>query len=77
MHLQFQASIIDVELLDKASVETIKTLQQREFIEELKVIKKAHEKNLNIKNQIIVTRSSLIYGLDQFLDVNGVLRFRG
>lgn len=52
--------IIDVKLLGKAGVENIKILQQREFIEELKIIKKAHQKKLNNEGQIIVTRSSLI-----------------
>ena len=68
--------IIDVKLLGKAGVENIKILQQREFIDELKIIKKAHQKKLNNEGQIIVTRSSLIYGFDPFLDVNGVLRIR-
>ena len=69
--------IIDVDLLEKASVEIIKMLQRREFVEKFKITKKAHKRYLNIKDQITVTKSNPICGLDVFLDDNGVLKVGG
>ena len=39
------SGVVDIELLEKASIKIIKMLQQREFIEELRIIKKAHKQN--------------------------------
>ena len=52
-------------------------LQQREFIEELRIVKKAHKQNPRIKDQSTVTNASSIYGLDLFLDDNVVVRVGG
>ena len=68
--------MVDIELLEKASIKIIKLLQQREFIEELRIIKKAHKQNPSINDQCTVTKTSLTYGLDPFLD-NSVLRVTG
>ena len=66
--------VVDIELLEKASIKIIKMLQQREFIGELKIIKKAHKQNPSDNNKRTVTKASPIYSLDPFLDDNGVLR---
>ena len=39
------SGVVDIELLEKTSMKTIKMFQQREFIEELRIIKKAHKQN--------------------------------
>ena len=49
-------------------------LQQREFIKELRIKKKAHKQNPSNNYQSTVTNVSPIYGLDPFLDDNDVLR---
>ena len=69
--------MVDIELLKKANIKIIKMLQQREFIEELRIVKKAHKQNPRIKDQSTVTNVSSIYDLDLFLDDNGVLRVGG
>ena len=69
--------VVDSDLLEKSSIKIIKMLQQREFIEELKIIKNAHKENPSSNDQSTVTKVSLIYGLDPFLDDNGVLRVGG
>ena len=69
--------ITDVKFLEKASLETIKMLQQREFVEELKIIQTAYKKNLSIKDQINAKRSSRIYGRDPFFDDYGLLKVWG
>lgn len=51
-------------------------IQKGQFAEQLKIIKKAYEKNINIKDQITVTKSNPIYSLDFILDNNGVFRFK-
>ena len=68
---------VDIELLEKASIKIIKMLQQREFLEELRIIKKAHKQNPSIDDQTIVTKASPIYRLGPFLNDNGVLRVGG
>ena len=65
---------VDIELLEKASIKIIKILQQREFIEELKIIKKARKQNPSDNDKRTVTKASPIYRLDPFVDDNGVLR---
>ena len=40
-----QSGVVDIELLEKASIKIIKMLQQTEFTEELKIIKKAYKQN--------------------------------
>ena len=52
-------------------------LQQREFVQELRIIKKAHKQNSSNNNQSTVTKASMVYGLDPFLDDDSVLRVRG
>ena len=52
-------------------------LQQREFIKELRIIKNAHKQNSSNDDQSTVTNASPIYGLEPFLDDNGVLRVGG
>ena len=37
------SGVVDIELLEKTSIKIIKMLQQREFIKELRIIKKAHK----------------------------------
>ena len=39
------SGVVDIELLEKASIKVMKMLQHREFIEELRIIKKAHKQN--------------------------------
>ena len=51
-------------------------LQQREFIEQLRIIMKAHKQNPSNNDQSTVTKASPIYGLDPFLDNNSVLQVR-
>ena len=69
--------VLDDELLEKASIKIIKMLQQREIVEELRITKKAHKQNPSNNDQSTVTKASPIYGLDLFLDDNGVLRVGG
>ena len=71
------SGVIDIELLEKASIKIIKMLQQREFIEKLRTIKKGQNQNPSINDQSTVTKASQIYGLDLCLDDNGVLRVGG
>ena len=68
------SGVVDFELLEKASIKIIKMVQQREIIEELLIIKKAHKQNPSNNDQSTVARASPIYGLDSFLDDNGILR---
>ena len=68
--------MVDIELLEKASIKIMKMPQQREFIKELRIIKNAHKKNPSNNDQSTVTKASPIYGLEPFLD-NGVLRVGG
>ena len=49
----------------------------KEFVEELRIIKKAHKQNPSDNGQSTVTKASPIYGLDLFSDDNGVLRVGG
>ena len=66
--------MVDIELLEKASIKIMKMLQQREFIKELRIIKKAHKQNSSNNDQSsTLIKASPIYGLEPFLD-NGVLR---
>ena len=69
--------VMDIELLEKTSIKIIKMLQQREFIEGLRIIKKAHKQNPCNNDQSTATKASPIYGLGPFLDDNGVLRMGG
>lgn len=62
--------------LEKASVEIINMIQKGQFAEELKIIKKAYEKNIIIKDQITVTKSNPIYSFDLSVDNNGVFRVK-
>ena len=71
------SSVVDMALLEKASIKTIKMLQQREFVKELRITKKAHKQNPSINDKSTVTKASPIYGHDPFLDDNGVLRIGG
>ena len=71
------SGVIDIELLEKTSIKIIKMLRQREFIKELRIIKKAHRRNPSNNDQSTVTKASSIYGLDPFLDYNGLLRVGG
>ena len=64
------SGVADIELLEKASIKIIKVLQQREFIEELRIIKKSHKRNPSINDQSIATKANLIYRLSPFLDDN-------
>ena len=68
---------VDIDLLEKSSIKIIKILQQKEFAEKLKIIKKANKESPSNNDQSTVTKASPIYGLDPFLDVNGVLRVGG
>ena len=52
-------------------------LKQREVIEELRIIKRAHKLNSSINDQSTVTKASSLYGLDPVLDDNGVLMVGG
>ena len=69
--------VVDIDLLEKSSIKIIKILQQKEFAEKLKIIKKANKESPSNNDQSTVTKASPIYGLDPFLDVNGVLRVGG
>ena len=69
--------VVDIELLEKASIKIIKMLHQRELIKELRIMKKAYKQNPGNNDQSIVTKASPIYGADPFLDDNGVLRVGG
>ena len=64
-------------MLEKSSIKIIKILQQKEFAEKLKILKKANKEIPSNNDQSTVTKASPIYGLDPFLDVNGVLRVGG
>ena len=66
--------MVDIELLENVNIRIIKMLQQIEFIKELRIIKKAQKQNPSNNDQHTVTKASPIYGLDPFLDDNGVLR---
>ena len=68
------SDVVDTELLEKASTKIIKILQKREFVEKMRIIKKAHHQNPSINDQSSATKASPIYGLDPFLDDNSVLR---
>ena len=72
-----QRGVMDIELLEKTSIKIIKMLQQREFIEGLRIIKKVHKQNPCNNDQSTATKASPIYGLGPFLDDNGVLRMGG
>ena len=71
------SGVVDIELLEKTSIKIIKMLQQREFIKELRIIKKAHKQNPCNNDQSTATKASPIYGLGPFLDDHGVLRVGG
>ena len=77
METIFFLGLVDMELLEKASIKIIKMLQQREFMKELRIIKKIHKQNPSNNDQSTATKASPIYGLDPFLDDNGVLRVGG
>ena len=61
-----QSVVVDIELLEKASVKIIKMLQQREFTEELRIIKKAHTQSPSNNDQITVTTASRFMVLTRF-----------
>ena len=61
-----QSVVVDIELLEKASVKIIKMLQQREFTEELRIIKKAHTQSPSNNDQITVTKASRFMVLTRF-----------
>ena len=46
-------------------------------MKELRIIKKIHKQNPSNNDQSTATKASPIYGLDPFLDDNGVLRVGG
>ena len=71
------SGVVDIELLEKTSIKIIKMLQQREFIKELRIIKKAHKQNPCNNDQSTAAKASPIYGLGPFLDDHGVLRVGG
>ena len=71
------SSVVNIALLKKTSIKTIKMLQQREFVKELRITKKAHKQNPNINGKNTVTKANPIYGHDPFLDDNGILRVGG
>ena len=71
------SAVVEINLLGKASIKIIKMLQQREFLKKLRTIKKANKQNPSSSDQSTSTKASAIYGLDLFLDNNGVLKFGG
>ena len=71
------SAVVDINLLGKASIKIIKMLQQREFLKKLRTIKKTNKQNPSSSDQSTSTKASAIYGLDLFLDNNGVLKFGG
>ena len=68
------SGVVNIDLLGKASIRIIKMLQQRAFLEELIIMKKANKQNPSNSYQSTSTKASAIYGLDLFLDDNGVLK---
>ena len=56
------SGVVDTELLEKASIKIIKMLQQSEFVEELRIIKKANKLIPSNNDQSAVTKASPIYG---------------
>ena len=49
----------------------------KRIVEELRIIKKTNKQNPSNNDQSTVTKASPIYGINPFLDDNGVLRVGG